>query len=530
MHLRTTALRAFVRSLACCALLWVAPIARAAGTLTFCIDAAPEGFDMAQYETSGTFDAVGVPLYEQLTRIRNEDAQVVPGLAESWQISADGRVYTMKLRRGVKFHSTAWFKPTREMNADDVLFSFQRMIDKSHPAHTAARNGFVYWAGMSMNELVKSVEKVDAMTVRFTLARPEAPFLASLGIPAVGPVLSAEYAGKLQAAGRLEQLNVEPVGTGPFVLKSYQKDAVLRYTAHADYWGGAPKVDTMVFAITTDPDVRAQRLKAGECQVGDVKAESVPQLSADPALTVMTNLTLSTAYLAPNNQHPFTKDQRFREALWLALDKAALIRGAYGGRATPAASFLPAKMWSLDTSLKDRHDPERARQLVQASGYDGRELLFFVVNDSLSRRRAESIQADWARIGVKAVLRTMDLGEIYKRSGQGEHDIVLLSWFSDNGDPDNFLTPNLACSAVAGGGNKARWCNAAFDKLIDQARAITDIAQRTALYKQAQRVLYDDVGLIPLAYPESNTVVNKRVQGYAPNPLNLHDFRAVTVK
>ena len=383
---------------------------------------------------------------------------------------------------------------------------------------------------MAMNELVKSVEKVDAMTVRFTLVRPEAPFLATLAIPAVGPVLSAEYANQLQSAGRLEQLNVEPVGTGPFVLKSYQKDAVLRYTAHAGYWGGAPKIDTMVFAITTDPDVAVQRLKAGECQVGDVKAESVPQLSADPALTVMPNLPLSTAYLAPNNQHPFTKDQRFREALWLALDKAALIRGSYGGRATPAASFLPAKMWGLDTGLKDRHDPERARRLVQASGYDGRELQFFILNDSLARRRAESIQVDWARVGVKAVLRTMDLGEIYKRSGQGEHDVVLLSWFSDNGDPDNFLTPNLACAAVAGGGNKARWCNAAFDKLLDQARATTDVAQRTALYKQAQRVLYDDVGLIPLVYAEANTVVSKRVRGYVPNLLNLHDFRAVTLK
>ena len=485
---------------------------------------------MAQYETNGTFDAVGVPLYEQLTHIRNEDARLEPGLAVSWQISAEGRVYMMKLRSGVKFHSTPWFKPTREMNADDVVFSFQRMVDKTHFAHSAARNGFVYWAGMGMPELVKSVEKVDSMTVRFTLTRADAPFLATIGVPAVGPVLSAEYADKLQRAGRLEQLNVEPVGTGPFILKSYQKDAVLRYVPNLGYWGGAPKVDAMVFAITTDGDVAAQRLKAAECLVGGIKAESVSQVSSDPKLTVVRHAPLTTAYIAPNNQHPFTKDQRFREALWLALDKSALIRGGYGGAATAAVSFLPAKMWSLDTTLKERHDPERARQLVKVSGYDGRELSFFVLNDSLTRRRGELIQADWARVGVKVALRTMDLGEIYKRSGQGEHDIVLLSWFSDNGDPDNFFSPNLACAAAAGGGNKARWCNPTFDKLLAQARATTDIAQRTAFYKQAQQVLYDDVGLIPLVYPEYHTVVNKRVLGYVSNPLNLHDFRAVSVK
>jgi dipeptide transport system substrate-binding protein len=518
------------QSIAFAALLLALSVVHAAGTLSFCIEAAPEGFDMAQYETGGTFDSVGVPLYEQLTRIRNEDAQVVPGLAESWQISADGRVYTMKLRRGVRFHTTPWFQPTRDMNADDVLWSFQRMMDKSHPGHAAARNGFVYWAGMGMNDLVKSVEKVDAMTVRFTLTRPDAPFLASLGVPAVGPVLSAEYAARLQAAGKLAQLNVEPVGTGPFVLKSYQKDAVLRYTAHGAYWGGAPKVDGMVFAITPDADVALQRLKAGECLVGDIKAESVPKASADPSLVVIPSLPLSTAYIGPNNQRPFTKDRGFREALWLAIDKPALIRGGYGGHATPAVSFLPAKMWSVDTSLKDRHDPDRARQLVKASGYDGRELTFFVVNDGLTRRRAESVQSDWARIGVKVVLRTMDLGEIYKRSGQGEHDLVMLSWFSDNGDPDNFLSPNLSCAAVAGGGNKARWCSPAFDKLLEQARATTDIAKRTTLYQQAQRLLYDDVGLIPLVYAEAHTVVNRRVGGFSPNPLALHDFRAVTVK
>lgn len=530
MNLHPLAPRSWPFALACGALLLAAAHAHAAGTLTFCLDAAPEGFDMAQYETNGTFDAVGVPLYGQLTTIRTSDAQVVPGLAESWQISSDGLVYTFKLRPGVKFHTTAWFKPTREMNADDVLFSFQRMIDKTHWAHAAARNGFVYWAGMGMNALVKSVEKLDAMTVRFTLTRPEAPFLASIAVVAVGPILSAEYAGQLRSAGRLEQLNVEPVGTGPFVLKSYQKDAVLRYTAHAGHWAGAPKLDQLVIAITVDPDVRVQRLKAGECMVGDIKAESVAQLAGDAALTVVPSLPLQTAYIAPNNQHPYTKDQRFREALWLALDKPALIRGGYGGRATPAVSFLPAKMWGLETTLKDRRDPERARQLVKASGYDGRELQLFIHNDSLSRRRGESIQADWARIGVKVTLRAMELGELYKRSGQGEHDLVLLSWTSDNADPDNFLTPNLACAAVAGGGNKARWCNAAFDKLLDQARITTDMAQRTTLYKQAQKILYDDVGLIPLVYPETNTVVSKRVQGYAPNPLGLHDFRDASVK
>lgn len=501
-----------------------------AGALTYCVESSPEGFDMAQYETSGTFDAAGVPLYSQLVEMAPGSSRLVPGVAESWQISADGLQYTFKLRPGVAFHTTPWFKPTRPLNADDVLFSFQRMADKQHWAHGAARNGFVYWEGMSMSTIVKSVEKLDPMTVRFTLNKAEAPFLSDLAISSVGSIFSAEYATQLRGAGKLEQLNTQPVGTGPFVFKSYQKDAVVRYAAHPAYWGGAPKVDPLLLAITRDAEVRVQRLKAGECQVALVKNESRAQFEGDPKLAVVVHKPLRTAYLALNTQHAPMTDKRFREALWLAIDKAALIRAVYGGRATPATSFLPAEMWGLDKTLAERRDPERARQLVKASGYDGRELKLFIVAVADSRRGGEALQADWAAVGVKVKLVELDLGEVYKRTGQGEHDIAYLSWYSDNADPDNFLTPNLSCAAVAGGGNKARWCHAEFDKTIEAAARHTEASKREPLYKTAQRIVYDEIPVIPLAYPETTTVVDKRVQGYLPSPLELHDFRATSVK
>jgi dipeptide transport system substrate-binding protein len=149
------------------------------------------------------------------------------------------------------------------MNADDVLWSFQRLMDKTHPGNVAARNGLTNWVSTGMDALVKAVEKLDAMTVRFTLARADATFLPTLGAPPIGPVLSVEYAAQLQAAGKLDHLNMQPVGSGPFVFKSYQKDAVPHYTAHAAHWGGAPQLDGMVFAITPDPEVVLQRLNAG---------------------------------------------------------------------------------------------------------------------------------------------------------------------------------------------------------------------------------------------------------------------------
>ena len=141
------------------------------------------------------------------------------------------------------------------------------------------------------------------------------------------------------------------------------------------------------------------------------------------------------------------------------------------------------------------------------------------------------LQADFAKIGVKVAVRSMELGELYKRTGQGEHDIALLAWYGDNGDPDNFFSPNLSCAAAApGGGNKARWCQPRFDALLDAANKTTDSGKRTALYTQAQRLVYDEVPVIPLVYPVVMTALNKRVSGYVASPFNNLDFRAVVVK
>ena len=504
---------------------------QAGGTLTVCTDSAPQGFDIVQYETVDTEDAAGITLYDKLLAFKPGTTEVLPGLAERWEISADGLVYTLHLRKGVKFHTTAWFKPTRDFNADDVLWSINRVNDKTHPAHGVAKSGYPYWAGMSMNELIRSIEKLGDMTVRFTLTHAEAPLLADLSMSAIGSVYSAEYATQLQKAGKLDDLNTLPIGTGPFVFKSYQKDAVIRYAANRAYWGGAPKIDNLVFAITPDPSVIVQRVKAGECNVAALSVAQAASIEGVPNLRIVRGQPLMTTYLAPNAKHKFVGDKRFREALWLAIDKQAYIQSVYAGNASAAVSFLPPGMWSRDAALKNRRDPDKAKQLVKASGYDGSELLFIAASkDGNILRGVELLQADWARVGIKVRIQLFETGELMKRSGRGEHDIALLSWFSDNGDPDNFLTPNLACAAVEGGGNKAQWCNKDFEALIDQARQTTDIKKRTELYVRAQRLLYDEVGLIPMVHRPQLTAVHKRVRGFAPTPFGGRDFRAVTIE
>jgi dipeptide transport system substrate-binding protein len=514
---------------ACAVGLACAAGAQAAGTLTFCSDAAPEGFDVAQFETVPTADA-NAGIYDQLLSFKPGTSEVAPGLAERWDISPDGLQVTLHLRRGVKFHTTPWFTPTRDFNADDVVWSIDRLNDPAHPAHGAAPNGYPYWSAMSMPALLKSVERLDDHTVRLTLTRPEAPLLGDLAMSALGSVFSAEYGAQLVKAGTLGKLNTEPVGTGPFIFRRYQKDAVIRYDANPGYWGGAPKIDHLVFAITPDPSVRVQRVKAGECLVAGVNADAVAEVANAPSLKVVRNEALMTTYIAPNTQHKFLSDPRFREALALAVDRDTFVQSVYAGNGRPAANFLPPRMWSFDATLKRPHDLARARQLVQAAGYDGRTLQLFATSRAGDVKRGiELLQADWARIGVQVAVQVMELGELYKRTGQGDHDLALLSWFSDNGDPDNFFTPNLSCAAVASGNNKARWCNPAFDALLDQARRTPGQSQRSAIYTRAQHLLFDQVANIPVANRMSPTAMSTRVSGVVLTPFGGTDFRSARV-
>lgn len=240
--------------------------AASAKTLVYCSEGSPEGFDPALYTSGTTFDASSHPIYNRLVEFETGTTNVIPGLAESWEASEDGLEYTFNLRKGVKFHSNDAFTPTRDFNADDVIFSFERQWKEDNPYNQVSGGTWEYFGGMSMPDLLKEIVKVDDYTVKFVLNRPEAPMVANLAMD-FASILSAEYGDAMLAAGTPEQLNQAPIGTGPFTFVAYQKDAVIRYAANSDYWKEVSPLENLVFAITPDASVRYQKMKAGECHV-----------------------------------------------------------------------------------------------------------------------------------------------------------------------------------------------------------------------------------------------------------------------
>ena len=510
--------------------------AASAKTLVYCSEGSPEGFDPALYTAGTTFDASSKSIYNRLVQFEPGTTKTVPGLAESWEVSDDGLEITFKLRSGVKFHSTDFFTPTRDFNADDVLFTFERQLKADNPFHAYVEGAsWEYFNAMSMPDLVKSIEKVDDMTVKFVLNRPEAPFIANMAMD-FASVVSKEYADKLTESGSISDLNQKPVGTGPFQFVAYQPDAVIRYKANPDYWAGKQPIDDLVFAISTDASVRQQKLTAGECHITPYpNPADIESLKANEALNVMEQEGLNVGYLAYNTQQaPFDKAE-VRKALNMAINKDAILDAVFQGAGQAAKNPIPPTMWSYNDAVEDdKYDPEAAKKMLEDAGVKDLSMKVWAMPvqrpyNPNARRMAELIQEDFSKIGVTVEVVSYEWGEYLERSKATDRDgAVLLGWTGDNGDPDNFLAVLLGCDAV-GGSNRAQWCNEEFNDLVQKAKTLSSQDERAKLYEEAQVVFKREAPWATIAHSVVFMPMRKEVTGYKMDPLGGHAFEGVDI-
>ena len=508
-----------------------------AKTLVYCSEGSPENFGPMINTTGTTFDA-NRPIYNRLVQFKLGSTDTEPSLAEKWDVSADGKTFTFHLRHGVAWHSNANFKPTRSFNADDVMFSFERQWKDNSPYHKVSGGSYDYFGDMGLPDLLDSIEKVDDYTVRFTLKAPNAPFVADMAMD-FAAIQSAEYADALTKLGKPELIDQQPIGTGPFSLVNYQQDATIRYRAFAKYWAGRPKIDNLVFSINKDPAVRLAKLRAGECQVAVYpNLADLAAIKADPKLNLFSQAGLNIGYLAFNTSKKPFDDVRVRIALNMALDKRAILQSIYQGAGTPAKNLIPPTMWSYDNDVVDfKYDPEAAKKMLADAGYkDGFDTDLWAMPvtrpyNPNGRRMAELMQADLAKVGVRAKIVSYEWGEYRKRAQAGEHQMAQFGWTGDNGDPDNFFVPLAGCDAARpGGGNITKWCDKKFDGLVKQAATLSSQAERAKLYEQAQVIMHAQAPFALIAHSVVYLPMSKNVLGYKMDPLGSHDFYAVDIK
>ena len=508
-----------------------------AKSLVYCSEGSPENFTPAMNTTGTSLDAAR-PVFNQLVQFVPGTTQVEAGLAEKYEVSADGLTLTFHLRKGVKFHSGVnGFTPTRDFNAEDVLFSFNRQWKDDHPFHKVSAGAFDYFSDMGMPDLLDSITAPDPLTIVMKLKMPNAPILANLSMD-FASIQSAEYADFLMKKGTPEQFDQIPVGTGAYSFVNYQKDSVIRFKANPVYWGGKQKIDDLIYAITADATARYAKMQAGECQImAYPNPADLAAMAKDAKITLNSQAGLNIGYMAMNVQKPPFDKVEVRKAIAMAIDRDAILKEVYQGAGQKAKNPIPPTMWSYNDAVKDiPYDPAKAAAMLKAAGITSldTDLWWMPVQrpyNPNAKRMGEMVQADLEKVGIHAKLVSYEWGEYRKRAQAGEHQMAFLGWTGDNGDPDNFLSVLLGCDKTGkpNGNNIPKWCNDKFQADISKAASSAEHDERVKLYGDAQQIVADEVPWLNIAHSTVFEPVSKKVTGYKVSPLGSHVFVGVDV-
>lgn len=493
--------------------------------LVYCSEGSPESFNPQQVTSATTMDIISQQLYDRLLNIDADNGDLTPGLATAWQVSEDGTRYTFTLRQSVAFHHTGYFTPSRFFNADDVAFSFRRILEKEHPYHQVNGGSYPFFQSINLAALIKDIHVDAPYQITFQLQHPDSTFLSNLATD-FAAILSAEYAEQLTQQKQPSLLDKQPIGTGPFRFKEYQQDVLVRFYRHEQYWGSLAKPAQLVFDIMPNNARRMTKLLTHECDILPYpRVSELAALTKRKDIVLQEKTSMNTGFWAFNTQKPPFDDVRVRQALSMAINKEAIIQAVYSGHATIASSILPPTSWAFTAdSSSTRFNPQQAKALLATAGYDkGLAIEIWVMPvqrlyNPNAQKTAELIQFDLANIGVKASIISFEWNTFLRKLRNNDYDSVLIGWTADNADPDNFLTPLLSCSANLSGTNRANWCNPAFDQLLEQGLLQTERQQRQAYYVKAQQMLATEVPLVSIAHANRFQAINHHVQGVSINP------------
>ena len=456
-------------------------------------------------------------LFDGLMDYKPGTTELTPDLAESYEISPDGTQYTFKLHKGAKFHNG------REVTAEDVKYSIERVVNPKTQSPGAGFFGSIKgWDEVSggKSETLSGITVLDPHTVRFDLSRPDATFLHVMAINFSFPVPKEEV-DKLGA-----DFGKSPVGNGAFKLAEWTLGQRVVFERNADYWKkGSPKLDRIEFQIGQEPSVALLRLTRGEV---DILGDGIPparflEAKNDPANKglIVEGGQLHTGYVTMNVKTAPFDNVKVRQAVNMAINKERIVK-IINNRAVPANQPLPPSMPGYDKGYKGyAYDPAGAKKLLAEAGHpNGFETELYANNTDPNPRIAQAIQQDLAAIGIKANLKTLAQSAVIQAGGEGSAPMIWsggMAWIADFPDPSNFYGPILGRGgAVQGGWNWAWYCNEELDKLAAEADAMTDPAKK-AEREEAWRKIFihimEDAPWAPIFNEQRFTMHSPRVKG-----------------
>ncbi|MBD0785418.1 peptide ABC transporter substrate-binding protein SapA [Vibrio sp. Y2-5] len=500
----------------------------------YCGQGSPNTFNPQLVDSGITSEALSPQLYDTLLKLDPDTHTPVPNIATQWQVSEDGTEYTFTLRSGVNFHTTSWFTPTRTLNAKDVVFSFKRIIDPTHPYHYVSNGNYPWFAGINFRSLLKNVAALDDQTVKFTLSRPDNSFLSNISTTHA-VILSEEYGQQLQIKDEKHNIDDLPVGTGPFYLDEFKTNDLVRLRRHEGYWKHPAIMKQVVFDISQRGTGTLAKLLRNECDVLSFPISSqIPVIQKQDNINLSIKPAMNVAFIAVNTSHPALNDVRVRKALNFAINRQNILDSVYYGTGSIAYNILPPSSWAYQKDdVQIRYDRNYALGLLRDAGYaNGLELSMSVPIEPRSynpspRKMAEMIQSNLADVGVTLHLIPESNVNRSQLAEKSHIDLFLRGWTGDTGDPDNFLRPLLSCGANRAGLNASMWCNSDFDFLLDLALEVERPRYRLNLYKQAQTILNQEFPVIPIAHGMQFKAYNKTLTGFRLSPFSVEPFNNV---
>ena len=465
----------------------------------------PRSLDPSLATDVPTGRAVGY-IFDGLTSF-DAAANLKPCLAERWDVSTDGRIYTFHLRKGVRFQDGTPF------TARHVVSSWLRVLD---PKAKSGRGEPLYPIRGAKEYATGTGKSVDGLS-----ARDDSTLIVTLLEPlAVFPKLLAMPIAAVVPMNAGSDLSDHPIGTGPWKLVEWKHDDYLLFARNDAYWGGAPKAESLRARIISEPSTAVAEFESGNVDILQVPPSEArdwtendfrkPELKSVPALQLV--------YVAINTTRGPLADPRVRQAINYALDVNRIIERLIGGRGVHAAGVIPPSLAGYDSARKPYpFDPAKAKALMAESGHaTGIDVDLWVGVNPVYIRVAETMQAYLAAIGVRVKIIQRENAAARASAKKGETDMILKDWYADYPDAENFLYPLLHSASKGDGGNVSFYGNPDFDRAVDAGRRELDDKKRNALFQQADALAQHDAPMVFLFFYDDLYAVQPRIRGFAP--------------
>lgn len=485
--------------------------------------------------TDTTSARVYILMFDTLVTNSDDGQKILPWLAESWSASADGKVWTFKLRKGVRFHkNTEGGKPTanggREVTAQDWKWSFERMVrDKSPRAYFIdVVDGYQELVDGKAKEW-KGIRAVDKYTLQFTLKKPFSPFLSVLAYQALCVV------PKEDVTKHGKNFKFHPVGTGAFIFESWKQDQKVVLKRNPGYWRKdaegrqLPYLDGFELVVIPENTIAWQEFKKDNINfTSAVPDGQVAETRKQMGKNFLYGPQPGIFYFGFNmRKEPFKDNKKLRQAMNYAIDRERMNELVMEGLYMPATGVMPPSMPGFNKKLKGyQYDPEKAKRLLAEAGYpNGLEVTMQVNLGGRNKAIAEAAQAQLAELGIKMNINIVDWGVHLDMLDRGECDMYRMGWVVDYLDPDNFLYVNLSSKNMGMKGNYSFYKNDEADKLLEQARVTADQAKRIEMYRKAEEIIVEEAPWMFLFYYINYVATQKYVHNAVLPAFGVYTMR-----